>query len=174
MKDKSTTCGLNPEKIVKLLNIAKDITSVPADTNQYKSDLISQKLRETVPIYFSTEQNPEKKLQRLRHTIAALSGEPVGKLLENPKTDIKLIRMIKDYGRKLSAYAESEAEHHVSNTIYYAAIAHALVHHNIKITNYSFENLIDFFNQLSKENWIPEILSNLFKKANKYCNMKMN
>jgi hypothetical protein len=174
MKDRTTTCGLNPEKVVELLNIVKNEISAHEDTNQDKSELINQKLSETVPIYFSTEQNPVKKLQRLRHTIAALSGEPVGKLLENPTTDIKLIRMIKDYGRKLSAYAESEAGHHVSNTIYYAAIAHALVHHNTKITNYSFENLKVFFNQLSNENWMPNTLSSLFSKANKYCETKMD
>lgn len=173
MKDKSTTCGLSPEKVAELLNIAKDVGSAPVDINQHKSDLINEKLRETVPIYFSTEQKPTKKLKRLRHTIAALSGEPVGELLENPKTDIKLIRMIKDYGRKLSAYAESEIEHHVSNTIYYAAIAHALVYNDVKITNYSYENLIDFFNHLSNEKWMPKTLCSLFIKANEYCVTKI-
>ena len=173
MKDKSTTYGLNPERIAELLNIAKDAESASVDTNQDKSELIIEKLNETVPIYFSTEQNPTKKLKRLRHTIAVLSGEPIGKLLENPKTDIKLIRMIKDYGRKLSDKAESEAEHHISNTIYYAAIAHALVYHDIRITNYSYDKLMKSYDFLLEEQWIPKNLLNLFGKAIKHCKARI-
>ena len=173
MKDKSTTYGLKPEKVAELFNIAKDADSAPVDTNQDKSELIIEKLNETVPIFFSTEQNPTQKLHRLKHTIAVLSGEPIGKLLYDSKTDIKLIRMIKDYARKLTSKAESKVEHHVSNTIYFAAIAYALVYHNIKITSYSFEKLNIFFNQLSNENWIPETLCNLFTRANEYCKTKI-
>ena len=169
MKDKSSTFGVSPKKVIKLLKIGKDADSTPIDIGQYKSDLISERLNETVPIYFSTEKNPTKQLKRLRHTIAVLSGEPIGKLLENPNTDIKLVRMIKDYGRKLPNRLESEAEHHISNTIYYAAIAHALIYHDVKITNYSYENLKKSYDRLSKENWIPSNLINLFKKASEYC-----
>ena len=169
MNDKSTTYGLDPEKVVELLNIGKDAGSAPLDINQHKSELIREKLNETIPIYFSTEKIPTKKLQRLRHTIAILSGEPIGKLLDQPQTDIKLIRMIKNYGRKLSSCSESEAEHHISNTIYYAAIAHALIYHNLKITNYSYQNLKNSYDHLSKENWIPRNLIKLFQKASEYC-----
>ena len=169
MKDKSTTYGLNPEKVVELLNIGKEVSSAPHEIDQQKLDLICEKLNETVPLYFSTEQIPSRKLQRLRHTIAILSGEPIGRLLQNPKTDITLIRMIKNYGRKLSGCAESEIEHHISNTIYYAAIAYALIYHNLKITNYSYEKLRKSYDHLSKENWIPNNLIDLFRKASEYC-----
>ena len=172
MKDKSSTFGVSPKKVIKLLKIGKDADSTPIDIGQYKSDLISERLNETVPIYFSTERNPTKQLKRLRHTIAVLSGESIGKLLESPETDIRLIRMVKDYARKLSSRAESEAEHHISNTIYYAAIAHALIYHDIKITNYSYENLKKSYDRLSEENWIPNNLIVIFKKVSEYCQTK--
>ena len=137
MKDKQTTYGLNPKKIAELLGIGKEAVSTPISSDQHKSDLISEKLNQTVPIYLPAEQGPSDELQHLRDTIAVLSGEPIRKLLQNPKTDIALVRVIKDYGRKLSDCSESEAEYHISNTIYYAAIAHALVFHDLKITNHS-------------------------------------
>jgi hypothetical protein len=172
MKEKSTTFGLNPRKIVELFKISKDSEPASVDVVQDKSDLIGEKLNETVPIYFTGEKRPVRRLRRLQHTIAVLSGEPIGKLLQNPKTDIVLIKMIKDYGRKLSSQMESEAEHHVYNTIYYAAIAHAIVYHDTKITNYSYEKLRDSFCYLSRQNWIPNNLIDLFKKVAKICEAK--
>ena len=143
------------------------------DIEQQKADLLSDRLGDTLPLYYSTEQKPASKLRRLGQTIAALAGEPVGKLLQDPKTDITIIRMTKDYGRKLSATAKSEAEHHAANTIYYAAIAHALVYHDLKITKYLYEDLQQSFCQLSKEGWIPDNLRDLFAKASEYCKVRV-
>ena len=172
MKEKSTTFGLKPQKIIELLKISRDSDSGSVNVVQNKSDLISEKLNDTVPIYFSAEKRPVRRLRRLQHTIAVLSGEPIGKLLQNPKTDIILIKIIKDYCRKLSSLTESEAEHHVYNTIYYAAIAHAIVYHDTKITNYSYEKLRDSFYYLLRQNWIPDNLIDLFKKVAKICEAK--
>ena len=174
MKDKTTIFGLDPKKVANLLNIAKEDNVAPVDENQYKSELIIEKLNETVPIYFSTDQNPTKKLQPLRHTIAVLSGEPIGKLLDNPKTDIKLIRMIKDYGRKLSEKPKPETERQITKTISFAAIAHAFVYHNIKISSDSYEKLRKDYNRLSKETWIPKNLFDLFIEAAEYCKAKID
>ncbi len=56
----------------------------------------------------------------------ALAGEPLGKLLADPSTEPALIRRIKDQARTLSTSAGSKEEHRVANTLYYAALAHAL------------------------------------------------
>ena len=168
MKKEPTTFGLSMKKVVKLLNIGSDVSSTPAEIDQQKADLLSDRLSDTLPLYYSTNQKPSTKLKRLGKTIAALSGEPIGKLLEDSKTDISIIRMTKDYGRKLSTNYKSEAEHHTANTIYYAAIAHALVYHDRKITKYSNEDLQKSFCQLSKEGWIPKNLRDLFTKASEY------
>ena len=169
MKDKSTTYGLHPKKVIELLNIGKEISSPQNDIEQNKIDLLTERLNESVPLYFSAEEKPSEKLSYLRQTIAVLAGEPIGKLLLNPKTDITLIRMIKDYSKNLSEKSESEVEQHTANTIYYAAIAHAFVFYNHKITNHSYENLKKFYAHLLKEKWIPENLLELFKNAFEFC-----
>ena len=81
--------------------------------------------------------------------------------------------MTKDYGRKLSAGTKSDAEHHTANTIYYVAIAHALVYHDLKITQYSYKDLQQSLSQLSEEDWIPQSLRDFFTKAFEYCGSKM-
>ena len=143
------------------------------DIDQQKADVLSDRLGDTLPLFYSTEQRPSSRLKRLGQTIAALAGEPIGKLLQDPKTDITITRMTKDYGRKLSTNATSEAEHHAANTIYYAAIAHALVRGGLKITKLSYEDLLESFCQLSKEDWIPKSLRDLFGEASEYCKIRV-
>lgn len=173
MKKESSTFGLSLEKVVKLLNIGADISANKSDTGQQKAELLSDKLNETFPLYASTQKKLTETLVRLRKTIEVLAGDPIGKLLKEPKTDIVIIRMIKDYGRQLSTNAKTETEHHVSNIIYYAAIAHALVFDDLRITKFSYKDLQRSFCRLSQENWIPEGLLDLFIKASKYCEVKM-
>jgi hypothetical protein len=173
MKKDPSTFGLSLKKVMELLNIGSDVHQTQENPEQQKADLLSDRLGDTLPLYYSTEQRPATKLRRLGQTIAALAGEPIGKLLQDPTTDVSIIRMTKDYGRKLSAGAKSEAEHHTANTIYYAAIAHALVHHNQKISKLSYEDLRESFCQLSREDWIPKNLRDLFSRASEYCEAKM-
>ena len=173
MNKKSTTFGLSLKKVVDLLKIGTNGNTTNEDPDQDKSDLLHDKLDEILPLYPSTKEKLARKLERLRHTIEILAGEPIGKLLQDPKTDITIIKIIKDYGRKLSTQANSEAEHHVSNTIYYAAIAHALVFYNMRITKFSFKDLQLSFCRLSQEKWIPKKLLDLFSEALKYCEVKL-
>ena len=173
MKKEPTTFGASPKKVVKLLKIGSDVSSTPGEIEQQKADLLSDRLSDTLPLYYSTEQKSASRLKRLGQTIAALAGEPIGKLLQDPKTDISIIRMTKDYGRKLSARSKSEVEHHTANTIYYAAISHALVHHDQKISKLSYKDLQKSFCKLSKEDWIPNDLRDLFAKASEYCKVMM-
>ena len=173
MKKEPTTFGVSLKNVVKLLNIGADMSVTTKDIKQQKADLLNDRLNDTLPLYYSPEPMSSNKLRRLSHTIAALSGEPIGKLLEDPKTDISIMRMTKDYGRKLSASDKSEFEHHTGNTVYYAAIAHALIHHDLKITKLPYHDLRDSFQQLSKEDWIPKNLRELFLKASTNCEVKM-
>lgn len=173
MKDKPTTFGLSLKQVAKLLKAGIDVPAIPNDAHQQKADLLSDRLSDTLAVYYLTEEEPSRKLSRLRKTIGALAGESVGKLLLDSKTDIDLVRMVKAHGRKLSTSAKSEAEHQTANTIYYAAIAHALVWHYRKITKHSHKYLQDSFIHLSEEDWMPKGLVDLFIKASEYCRARV-
>jgi hypothetical protein len=172
MKDRQTTHGLNPEKILELLKLGSDINTHQTDAEQQKADLLNDRLNEILPIDLAGEEKGSKKENSIRHTISMLTNEPIGKLLLEPKTESFIIKMIKDYSKSLSKKSKTEADHQIANTIYYAAIAHALVYHNIKITLYSLNNLQQSFLELSIKNWIPKSLLALFGKACEYCKTK--
>ena len=173
MKKKPTTYGLHPEKVVELLSIGRDVSSDEENADQDKSDLLNEQLNQAIPTFIPDEAKDARNLSSLGHTIAILSGEPMGKLLKESKTDIILIKMIKDYARKLSGNTESQDEKYAYNTLYYAAIAHALVFQNQKITSSSYKELNYSFSHLKEDDWIPEDLLALFQKATDFCEAKM-
>ena len=170
MKRKPTTVDLGFKKVTQLLQIGMDSNVDESDEGQCKADVLSDCLSDTLAVHAPAKE----KLDQLQHTICVLSGESVGKLLFNEKTYIDIIRMIKGYGRKLSTCAESEAEHQASNTIYYAAIAHALVYHDQKTTKLSYDDLSRSFDRLCQEDWIPIRLRNLFEKSAECCRRRKN
>jgi len=174
MAKKSTTFGLSSKKLVNLLKIAEEtgLDQKKVDQQRAKTELLYDYLAHTPEVYrYAGEELPTKQSQ-LRNTINVLSGEPIGKLLQDPDTEISLIRMIKDYSSKLSKRAKSKTEHQVANTIYYAAIAHALLFHGRRITRYTYENLEKSFSKLAKEKWIPQNITDLFGKATEICRQK--
>jgi len=166
MKKETTTHGLSLKKVVELLNIGSDVGADRGDADRDRMDLLNDRLNQTLPLY---EDEPRRKSTQLRRTIAVLSGEPIGKLLRDPKTELSVIKMIKEHGRKLADRSKSEAEHQAANTVYYAAIAHALVFYDTKITRFSKQDLRQSFDRLSRENWISAWLLELFAEAGNRC-----
>ena len=172
MSKETTTFGLSSGKLAQLLSIGSDTDQDKNEMNQeqIKADLLHDRLAVSLPLGPSTvEMLPDIPLGK---TIGVLAGDPIGKLLQNPQTDIVVFRKIKDYSKKLSKNAKSETEHVIANTMYYAAIASALVFHKKRITKFSYKDLSHSFNMLSKETWIPSDIRSLFTKASKYCNSK--
>ena len=175
MAKETTTFGLDSKKLVNLLKIAEE-TGQPqekADQKQKKTELLHDYLAQTLAIYKYAGEELLARQSQLRNTINVLSSEPIGKLLQDPETEIGLIRLIKDYSSKFSKRAKSKIEHQVANTIYYATIAHALLYHDKRITRYTYECLSKSFAKLTKENWVPNNISNLFVQATKVSQQKI-
>ena len=174
MKKESTTFGVKPEQLQRLFNIGRD-TKKPDSRmsgNRKKAELLSRRLSQTLPLDKSQIDMLPATLGHLCHTIGLLAGETIFDLLQSPSTDISLIRKIKRYGKEMSARAESKAEHEVAAAIYYAAIAHALAFHDLRISRFSYKKLETSFSRLVKEKWISKDLSVLFKIAGKCCREK--
>jgi len=166
MKKETTTHGLSLKKVVELLNIGTDVGTDCGDADRNRMDLLNDKLNQTLPLY---EDEPRKKSKQLSRTIAVLSGEPIGKLLQDPESELSIIKAIKEHGRQLADRSKSATEHQAANTIYFAAIAHALVVKKEKITRFSKDDLQQAFDRLSQENWMPAWLLELFAEAGNRC-----
>ena len=173
MKKESSILGLDGSKLADLLKVGSEGARAPEDKNHEKVDLLNDILNATVPACLADEQRPSGKSGAWKRTVEVLSGDRVGKLLQNPETEIALIRMIKEHGRRVSSPVRSEAEHQAGNTVYFAAIAHALVFHGIRITKLSNADLQKSFDSLTRQDWIPRWLIGLFERAAEICQGKV-
>ena len=169
MEKESPTSGLGPDKLHRLLRICSEAGSSgeQLSSDQKKAELLQDFLAENLPV-----KSPKSNLSEQLTTLCKISGiaseESVRDLLTNPKTDVRLLRMIRDNYKKKSKCADSEVEQ-VATTIYYAAIAYALFVHNLKITKFSLKDLQNAFSLLVNTKWIPPVLSSIFVKACDYC-----
>jgi hypothetical protein len=60
----------------------------------------------------------------------------------------------------------------VATTIYHAAIARCLIHHDKKITKHSYEKLDESFALLIEKKWMADELAELFSQARRICRSK--
>ena len=98
-----------------------------------------------------------------------LAGKPLSDVLLSPQSDIALLQGIKDCTKRLSGELDSEVEAALAKTFYFAALASALVYHDRKITQNTYEKLERSFALLIEKKWITEELRVLFSRAKQIC-----
>lgn len=171
MDKKLKTFGLEPRKLADLLRVGSDTEESEGQVTleQKRSELLRDRLGEALPLDSSAPVTLPISPNSLCQVLGVLGGKPIVELLQNPETDISLIKCIKDYNRSLSQCTKSKAEHDVAIVIYYAAIACALVFHKKKITKFSFEELGHSFSSFIEKKWITDQLKELFSQARSIC-----
>jgi hypothetical protein len=174
MDKQPTTLGLSPDQLAGLWNIGSNAeeTETPGDSDSKKTELLRDLLSGTLKTHTPKAKSRPKKQAHQKSFSNFLTEASIEELLQNPRTDITVLRQIKEHGKRLSEGAQSRTEYQVANTIYYAAIASALVFHRLRITTFSFEDLQQSFLHLNEESWIPASLRSLFEKAYEYCLMR--
>ena len=93
----------------------------------------------------------------------------IGDLLLRPDTDLAELTSLKQYAKDLSRQDVPELSREVAITVYYAAIAAALVHHGRKIANFSYGELEAAFTRLIEAGWIAWDIADLLARARKIC-----
>ena len=171
MAKKSTTSGLRPDKLARLLGVCSDegLDEVEKTIDEQKAEMLQDLLAGILPPSSTKIASLRKELIQLCNVSGIAGGEPIRDLLNNPQTDIKLLERIKDRTKRMSQAAASEVEHDTANVIYYAAIASAMLFYDKKITKFSYKNLIESLSVISEESWIPDYLIDLFAKARQSC-----
>ena len=174
MDKEPTTFGLSPEKLARLLNIGSDTdgTESALGPEERKAELLHDWLAATLPLDAVLVESLPDILQRLCRQLQPHIGERFGKVLKDPKTDILVIKKIKDYSKKLVLSAKSEAEHDAATVIYFAAIASALLFHNRKMTKFSYKTLEESFSRLANTTWVTGDIAELLRKACVVCRQK--
>lgn len=170
MTKKSNTPGLGPDELHNLLKVCSEKLpdSAQEDSNQQKAELLQDILSEPLTMEACTTGLTEE-LTSLCTVSGLLSGETIGNLLKNPKTNISIVKKIKDINKEASSSSKTKVQHDIANAIYYATIAHALVYHGKRITEFTYDELEQSFSAFSKIKWISSDLSELYKKAGCLC-----
>ena len=174
MDDALNEVELTAKQNERLLGLAMSAEASEAggDSGEKKADALYDILENPLPVDKLILDSLPVVMRGLCRKLRSVAGEAMGELLRNPQTDISTIRGIKEYAKQSGTQARCETEGDAFLAIYYSAIASALVFHDEKITEHSYEDLEQFFSSFAERAWIPEELTGLFTKAGKYCHNK--
>ena len=111
-------------------------------------------------------------LDQQGHDTRSLAARSLGKVLLSPPSDIALLQGIKECSKRLSDRLDSQAERALATTLYFAALASALVHHDRKITLNTYAKLEESFAVLGEKKWMDQGLAELFSHARRICAAK--
>ena len=174
MDDKESTFGATVKGLHGLLGVGvgKDVPQDAASVDKAAGELLQARLAGTLPLDTAVVDALPAILGKLQGELLPLAGKSLGEVLLDANTELNAIKSIKDYGKKLAARRDSEADHSAATAIYFAAIASALLFHGERITSYSYEHLRESFNELRESTWIPSELYRHLSKACRMCEKK--
>lgn len=171
---KKSTHGLKPDQLADLLSIGingADFVSRISD-DETIADLLHERLVKSLPRNASLLDSLLVIMGKMGYRMELLAGKSLGEILLAQDTDLGILRAIKTYGKKLSLTVESGKENAVAVTIYHAAIAGALVHHDQLISTSSYDELGRSFAILVDKKWLTPELKELFVKASDICHKR--
>jgi len=159
--------GVTARKLAQLLGLVLDDSDEADDITMHNraARLLDQWLSEPLPPFPDTATVQRILTDEPPAEPETALGPPIGQILLDDQTDIKTIKGIKDCAKALSRRNRTEPLHAVAVTIYYAAIASALLFHGLKITSYSYEKITQSCEDLMTKPWMPQSLWDHFAKA---------
>jgi hypothetical protein len=139
------------------------------DDNERMASLLQEQLTRALPRGSLLLDALFMMLDRQGCDTRPLAGRSLGSVFLNPQTDVRLLEAIKDCSKELSCALDAEAERALATTLYFAALASALVHHGKKITQKACEKLDESFALLTAKKWMAQELVELFSNARSIC-----
>jgi len=168
-----TTYGMSPERIARLLAIGLERTDREDDllATGTPAEALEDMMVGALPLDPAMPDSLPGVLKQPCEEMLAVADRTMGDLLLDSKTDLAVIKVLKDYGKEL-VRCLPEAKQAAATAIYYAAIASALVFNEQKITQHPYDKLHRAFADLEEKPWIPSELKDLFRKARKVCRQR--
>lgn len=171
---KKSTYGLRLDQLADLLSVGIDESSFVDKISDDKAiaGMLRNWLVRSLPKDSSLLDSLLVIMGRVGCGMQSLAGKSLGEVLLEPETDIGLLQAIKIYGKKLSFTVDSETEKAIAITMYHAAIANSLVHHDEKISQLSYDTLKRSFALLVEKKWMTAELKEMFSQARSICQEK--
>jgi hypothetical protein len=126
---KKTTYGLSPRQLIRLLAIGRKGGDAPigASVSKTPAEILGGILSSTLPLDPDSPNSLPVVLDWTGRKVLSASGRKIGDLLVEPKTDLEILRGLKEYGKTLASGTSAKAKQVAATAIYYAAIASVLV-----------------------------------------------
>jgi len=172
MNAKETTFGTDPQRMADMLGMGTGGDSDDLTPDEAKEELLGMRLRGSLPLT-QTQANDLAAIAGEFRDRLPLQGRALGDVILDEETELNILVEIKEYGKALSTATESDVEREVGLTVYYAAIASAILFCKQAITSYSTGTLADAFGTLVDKRWMNPKLARHFAKARKACRRKM-
>ena len=173
-KKRKSTFGLRLDQLADLFAVAvEDRTPPEADhADERLAQMLRCQLTKVLPGNALLSPSSAKVSDNKQCDLTSLAGRSLLQVLLSPETSISQLQVIKEASKRLTTTSVSEAELAVATTIYHAAIASCLVHHEKKITQHSYEKLVESFALLIEKKWMAQELVELFSHARGICKKK--
>ena len=167
MSKDSTTFGASPKRIAELLDIGVELEELSEEAKaETMAELLRARFAGPLPLETAVVEALPTVIGKLCHNLLPLGGKPLKEVLLSNKTDICVIKRVKEYGKKLAGQADPH--HTVGIAVYYTAIASAVLFHDEKITQHSYKYVADSLDEITKD-WMPTELAHHLSRASEAC-----
>jgi hypothetical protein len=162
-----------------ILHFIKECIADPADASNQGSDaamaaLLDRFLQTAVIPGPQAAGELTSVLTHVYKEIRCQEGHSVGKCLLDARTDMAVLRQIKERHQRIAKTSRSKAEQYVATAVYFSAIASAWVFHQEKITSYSWVDLRDALTKVLDKPWIDGQIKELLERAAKSIETQIN
>ena len=166
---KRSTYGLRLDQLAGLFSLGIESSLEGCDGQQRMAAMLHEHLTSALPAGPLLLDALVMMVGRLGYKTHSLGGKTLVEILLNPRTDLGLLRAIKECCKRLSSSLDSKDEAAIATTLYYAAMASALVYHDKKITQHSYDMLDEACALLIEKPWMDRELAGLFSRARGLC-----
>ena len=142
------------------------------DDNEKMADLLQEQLTRALPRGSLLLDALFMMLDRQGCDTRPLAGKSLGDVFLDSQSDVELLEAIKNCSKKLSTALDSQAEAALATTLYFAALASALVYHDKKVTQSPYEKLQESFAALTQKRWMTREMIALFSRAQRICGIR--
>ena len=168
--DTERSTNSKPGQLADMLGVALETGEADSpDSDEITAELLRNKLDRPLPPDPAAATKSPSVIDNIYRELAPQSRRSLGEALADPKTDLCTILRIKDYAKQTATQDYPKAQRRVSVTLYYAAIASALLFHDRKITTYSYDAVAIAIAKLLDKPWIPPVLAGRLQAARKIC-----
>jgi hypothetical protein len=172
MNAKKSTFGTDPQRMADMLGEGSGADPGDLTPDEAREDQLSKRLVRSLPLT-ETQANDLAAIAGEFRQRLPLQGRALLEVILDEETELEVFVKIKEYGKALSTATESEVDRDVGLTIYYAAIASAILYSDQAITSYSFGAIADAFGTLIDKPWMYPKLAWHFAKAGNVCRKKV-